>query len=1659
MPPTSPWNKDAKHNFNPQDGFPGLAAPALVAEKNTSKSEEYKSRQDDEVEALRSIYMTDFKEVVIGPGAWNKSADHAFKLHLTAYSDPETSVVLSVTMTATYPSTVPVLVLSETDQLPSSYQKKVQDIVTMLPKTLVGSEMIFDIATPIRDILEDAVQAKAAGLNVPSLEEERAIQEAEAQKEDEMRAAELERETVEADLEEERMLEQMVEEEMQRQREKLRDNRRRSKRIDNHPNLGQLSSEADSDSVAFDQTSTVKTEECPPVSFNAVCGMVRLSRGPVTDVYLSRPAGLRDASHSISLVIKRVNVVDSPAQEPDFKARVLDLERELEVLKQLRKASHANVLDILDFKVNRVVKEESGSWEICVLTEYANKGSLGDMLDLIGTVRLESVRAWTIQLLEALEFFHCSGIVHRAIHLGNILLSRTRPGNIVIKLSDAGYQKRVHELCESGAASAVYSSSRSTYWTAPELTEAGSNKHTRKTDVWDFGVVFLQMVFGTDVLEKHTSADSLLNTMDLTAASETFIQKLFKSDPKKRPNAFDLLASEFLRTNGPLLEQGPQAEEGLISPPISSGNQRPFNFRNPSISEAPVFSRYATEFHEINRLGKGGFGEVFKARNKLDGQLYAVKKISLKSAGLLSDVLSETMLLSRLNHPYVVRYFNTWPEEDAMGMSETDEDAISITDESSFSQSNALSVDFGQSTGGLDFISSTGPDIQFGYDSDEDGSDSAGEAYVMSSHNASKAKGSDALGSGAELALKRTQSSQRVQRQVRTTLYIQMEYCKKHTLRDTIRQGLCDHVDEGWRLFRQIVEGLNHIHEQGIIHRDLKPDNIFIDVASNPRIGDFGLATSGKYYLADMSSDFAGNTDGDLTRSIGTALYVAPELRSNVNGHYNEKVDMYSLGIIFFEMCLPLKTAMERDAVVRALREKNHALPAEFSKPEKAIQGDIITSLVNHRPSERPSTTELLRGGKLPMQIEDETIRQALRGLADSKSPHYRKMMSALFSQPTEAAKDYAWDLGFTASYGPNELLLQGIVKETLISIFRRHGAVETTRPLLFPRSNLYAGNVAQLLDTSGTLLQLPYDLTLPYARSIAKKAPAAQKSFAFGSVYRDLFTGGQPRSHGEVDFDIVSFDTLDLALKEAEVLKVIDEIIDAFPPLQAAEMVFHLNHSALLDLIMEFCRIPAPKRPAVKDIISKLNIGQWTWQKIRNELRSPSLGVWSTSLDDLECFDFRDVPQKAFEKLRQLFHGTEYIDKTAAIFAHLNTVATYASQFNVQRNIFVSPLSSFNDKFYRGGILFQCLYDSKRRDVFAAGGRYDQLIQDHRPKKQTDSQTCHAVGLNLGWEKLFTSMVRYQKSSSKSFLKKQPDEELKAQWSPRRSDVLVASFDAKVLRSIGLSLLRQLWAYDISAELAVDARSPDELLSHYRDDRHSWIVIIKQDAGSHGDHVLKVKSMIRKDESEIRSTELVSWLRSEIRERDQRDGISKERSKVPRKSITHETSGASSSGNAGQTESEADVRVLFALQKGKKYNRRSVIDAGQASSFSSFTLYAYVIAVLNLTTDSIITAQTRAKELTQSMLSGPVAAVGIKDDILYAIRDAPLVDTDAWRRIIQSAPPTERKYIEHVRDLLVDLAKEKRNVGTRNAFVYNFRTGACIYYDLGKPDSNIIKV
>ncbi|PVD21080.1 hypothetical protein C0Q70_19246 [Pomacea canaliculata] len=89
-----------------------------------------------------------------------------------------------------------------------------------------------------------------------------------------------------------------------------------------------------------------------------------------------------------------------------------------------------------------------------------------------------------------------------------------------------------------------------------------------------------------------------------------------------------------------------------------------------SISEEVISSqtsRYKSEFEELGRLGKGGYGLVYKARNHLDGRIYAVKKIRFRKKNMesLLRLLREVKALAKLSHTHIVGYNGAWMEYDS----------------------------------------------------------------------------------------------------------------------------------------------------------------------------------------------------------------------------------------------------------------------------------------------------------------------------------------------------------------------------------------------------------------------------------------------------------------------------------------------------------------------------------------------------------------------------------------------------------------------------------------------------------------------------------------------------------------------------------------------------------------------------------------------------------------------------------------------------------------------------------------------------------------------------------------------------------------------------------------------------------------------------------
>ena len=135
---------------------------------------------------------------------------------------------------------------------------------------------------------------------------------------------------------------------------------------------------------------------------------------------------------------------------------------------------------------------------------------------------------------------------------------------------------------------------------------------------------------------------------------------------------------------------------------------------------------------------------------------------------------------------------------------------------------------------------------------------------------------------------------------------------------------------------------------------------------------------------------------------------------------------------------------------------------------------------------------------------------------------------------------------------------LQTLIKDKLTAVFRRHKATEvhhsSPSPFAAWQTN-YEFSAFSMMTKKGTLLQLPYDLTLPNARAIATGHRRGGKTYTFGEVFRSSQLDDQAKSHWEVHFDIVSDNLRNSAQYEAEAIKVLDEIIESLPGLSKPQM------------------------------------------------------------------------------------------------------------------------------------------------------------------------------------------------------------------------------------------------------------------------------------------------------------------------------------------------------------------------------------------------------------------------------------------------------------------------------------------------------------------------
>ncbi|XP_077179044.1 eIF-2-alpha kinase GCN2 isoform X2 [Paroedura picta] len=1487
-----------------------------AADSCSEQPESYQVRQENELQVLEAIYGQDFQDLRHDrPWKVRQSPEINLVLRpqgLSGDHEVYAKVDLWVKCPHTYPDTVPEIQLKNAKGLSNENLNLLKSKLEELAKQCCGEVMIFELADYVQSFLSDYNKPPLKSFHEEMLKNQ--------QKEQERLAQEEQRRIQDLKRKEEEMQREILNE-IQRREEEKKEGRKKKEmakqeRLESatlisqenctnkdaaehkippslnggaveHGGANKNRAHSTGRSKRERQHSACSTEDSPgtgEVLYFNTNGLFKVHKGKCIDkdeqlgksVYnaLELYTGNFVLVHEWVLQWQKKMGKFLTSQEKEkvekCKKQIQGAETEFS---SLMKLNHPNIVRYLSMSL----KEHNDSIVVDILVEHITGSNLSMHLEKEIPIPMDQLRHYTTQLLSALDYLHSNSVVHKVLNASSILVDTEGS----IKVTDYSISKRLADICKED----VFEQTRVRF-----SEDSLPSKPGKKGDVWQLGLMLLSLSQGQVTKEYPVTIPN-----ELPADFQDFLKKCVCLEDKERWSPQQLLQHTFInppQIKTPVTEESPDESAGIddIETVIPSSQIASSLFFTETQKQ---FSRYYNEFEELQLLGKGAFGAVIKVQNKLDGCCYAVKRIHVNpTSKQFRRIKGEVTLLSRLNHENIVRYYNAWIEKHEMPLlspsaSETtgvkkasskqalngkaEEESMDDVEANAPPPVVTSSVEWSTSCERSASARFSGPDQESSDDDDDEGGGVFSQSFLPAADSESDIIFDNEDDNGKSPVMeedcngKDSRSEEDVISVTQSVhyLYIQMEYCEKSTLRDTIDQGLHQDTNRLWRLFREILDGLAYIHEKGMIHRDLKPVNIFLDSEDHVKIGDFGLATDHPAYAADakqgeMSEDHLTKSDpsGNLTGMVGTALYVSPEVQGNTKSTYNQKVDLFSLGIIFFEMSYhPMITASERIFVLSQLRLPSIAFPKDFDEVKNAKQKLVVAWLLNHDPSKRPTAMELLKSEHLPPpQMEESELHEVLHHtLANVDGKAYRTMMGQIFSQRISPAIDYAYDSDILkGSFSIRSAKIQQHVCETVSRIFKRHGAIKLQTPLLLPRNKkLYEHNEASyLMDHSGMLVMLPYDLRIPFARFVARNNITNLKRYCIERVFRPRkLDRCHPRELLECAFDIITPAGNSL-LPVAETIYTISEIIQEFPVLQERNYSIFLNHTALLKAILLHCGIPEDKLNQVYIILYDAVTEKLTKREV--EAKFCNISLSPNSLGRLYRFieqkgELQDLTPMLNTLLKQktgisslVKLGIKELEET------MNLLKKLGIKFQVSINLgLVYKMQLHN------GIIFQFIAYIKRRqrivtEILAAGGRYDHLIPQFRGL-QAVGLVPLAVGVSIAIDKISSAVLNMEEPITVS-----------------SCELLLVS-TGQMAKARAINIVQKLWAAGIAAEIMYDgSQSQEELQEYCRCSGITYLALISDKEGNH----VKVKSFEkeRQIEKRILETDLVDHVAQKLR-------------------------------------------------------------------------------------------------------------------------------------------------------------------------------------------------
>ncbi|UQD51664.1 Stk1 family PASTA domain-containing Ser/Thr kinase [Bacillus methanolicus] len=195
--------------------------------------------------------------------------------------------------------------------------------------------------------------------------------------------------------------------------------------------------------------------------------------------------------------------------------------------------------------------------------------------------------------------------------------------------------------------------------------------------------------------------------------------------------------------------------------------------------------------------------------------------------------------------------------------------------------------------------------------------------------------------------------------------YIVMEYVDGQTLKQYILQNSPIPTETALEIMQQLTSAISHAHQNDIVHRDIKPHNILLDKNGNVKVTDFGIAMA-------LSATSITQTNSVL----GSVHYLSPEQARG--GMANKKSDIYSLGIVMFEMLtgrLPFSGESAVSIALKHLQSETPSLKRWNSSIPQSVENVVLKATAKdpfHRYESVDEMEEDIRTALDPHRINEE---------------------------------------------------------------------------------------------------------------------------------------------------------------------------------------------------------------------------------------------------------------------------------------------------------------------------------------------------------------------------------------------------------------------------------------------------------------------------------------------------------------------------------------------------------------------------------------------------------------------------------------------------------------------------------------------------------------